>query len=214
MKDYTDITILMDRSGSMNTIKTQMESALDEFVQQHKQNPNTRLTLIQFDGEDDQDVAFTARRIGNVEPIKLNPRGWTPLCDALCKAIDNTGKRFRDCIATDRPSRVLFIIITDGAENASKQFKRADVQHRISHQRDHYNWQFVYMGANQDAYQEAASYGIPKMHTMNFSPMFVGEDSNYMTSNTVAYARSGTMKTFDPQEQEANRKGTKTVGTT
>lgn len=219
MKNYTDITILMDRSGSMASIKDAMESGLQEFVQQHQKNPSTRLTFVQFDDQDNQDVQFTARPITEVEKITLTPRGWTPLLDSLCKTIDNTGNRLRGMSSTDRPKLVLFLIVTDGAENYSKQYKREDVKRRIETQQKDYNWQFVYLGANQDAFAEAASFGIAKGHTLNYagdgvhayaamqllarstSPMFAGEDAcftGFTAEDQKVATGTGTTPTAKP----------------
>jgi Mg-chelatase subunit ChlD len=171
---YTDITILLDRSGSMESIKPTMESALDELLLQHKKVPSTRLSLIQFDDEDTQEVVYSDRPVGEAPRTVIEPRGSTPLLDALCVAIDNTGRRLHDKPAMERPDQVLFIIITDGMENASRTYKHADVRRRTQHQTDSYKWQFVYLGANQDAIQEAASIGIAAANSISYAANAAG----------------------------------------
>jgi hypothetical protein len=112
---------------------------------------------------------------------------------------------------SERPDQVLVVIITDGQENASRTYKRSDVANRVNRQRGAYNWQFVYLGANQDAFAEAASFGIPQNWTLNYA---VTEDgvmgmTRSLSANTVAYtsnvARGRDVSSFTAaQRDEAN----------
>lgn len=190
MRDFTDISVLVDRSGSMTTIKTAMESAFDEFLIAHRAIPTTRLTLIQFDGSNNQQMDYSALPIAEAGKLVLNPRGSTPLLDALCIAIDNTGTRLANMPERDRPKRVLFVVITDGEENASRLFKRADVKQRIERQQGAYNWQFTFLGANQDAFGEAATYGLNPWNVLNYSPTYdtARAAMKGMTGSTLSYA--------------------------
>lgn len=195
MKPYTDITLLIDRSGSMSSIKESMESGLREFLKQHKKIPSTHLTVIQFDSIDDQFIQTHDQLIRSVEAITISPRGNTPLIDAFVKAIDGTGNRLRHMASSERPDQVLFVVITDGEENASKLFSRAQLRDRVETQREKYAWQFIYLGANQDAIREGASYGIPLGQSLTWNPnarsigcMFVGEDAAF--ANTINYTNS------------------------
>jgi len=205
MKDYTDITILVDRSGSMRTIKEAMENALDEFITGHKEVPSTKVTLIEFDDRDDQNVVFQAVPVTSVEDIKLHPRGNTPLLDAFCKAIDNTGRRLVNMPESKRPDQVLMVVITDGQENASKLYKRQDVFNRVRKQSDDYKWEFVYLGANQDTFSEAASFGIPWTHAINYIPTAgsVGAVGAALVGNTVSYTNrsSAGIKAFTNEQR-------------
>lgn len=102
------------------------------------------------------------------------------------------------------------MVITDGQENSSKAYKRADVASRVNKQRDAFKWQFVYLGANQDAFHEAATYGIPQQWTMayNASQEGVRGMNQALTLNTVAYtaslgaARSKAVKGFDDEQRK------------
>ena len=208
MAQYTDITILLDRSGSMQTIKTAMESGMKEFIQGHQTVPSTRLSLIQFDGTNSYEEVYIERPITDVPELILSPRGWTPLYDALCKTIDKTGQRLAAKREADRPDKVLFLIITDGEENASREFKRHDARTRIERQKDRYQWEFSYLGANQDAYKEAQSIGIDWGKTMNFNASLKGVSGAMrgMTTNTVAYASTtgtGAMANYTKSQLDA-----------
>jgi hypothetical protein len=197
----------------MNSIREAMQTGFNEFVDAHKATPSTRLTLIEFDewgpsfvpqapgaifGQTyyvpklDLNHVYTALPINEVPKLVFHPRGSTPLVDALCTVIDGTGTRLRQMPPNSRPKSILFVIITDGQENASKQYKRADALQRITHQSDVYQWQFVYLGANQDAIAEAASYGISAGSTVTFgSSENASLNAMRMTgTKTAAYASS------------------------
>lgn len=190
MANYTDITVLLDRSGSMVSIKSAMESGFREFLQQHRAVPSSRLTLIQFDTDNPQETVYTAKPITEAPSLDITPRGGTPLLDALCRAIDETGRRLAAMTDIDRPERVLFVIITDGQENSSHEFNREAVKARVTRQSGVYKWQFVYLGANQDAFAEAASFGIHRGQTVAYAASAAGTQ-NVMRSlsvNTMSYS--------------------------
>lgn len=193
MADFTDITVLLDRSGSMSSIKSAMESGFNEFLMQHRAAPSSRLTLVQFDTDNPQEIVYSARPITDAPSLDLTPRGGTPLLDALCRTIDTTGLRLKGMDAANRPDRVLFVIITDGQENSSHEFKREHVKERITRQSSVYKWQFVYLGANQDAFAEAASLGISRGMTANYAATAKGSLNvmRAMSHNTMAYASGG-----------------------
>lgn len=195
MAEYTDIVVLLDRSGSMESIKSAMESAFEEFVLQHRAVPTSRLTLIQFDSNDPQEIVFTSKPITDAPKLNLRPRGGTPLLDAFCRAIDGTGKRLSAMGEAERPDQVLFVIITDGQENQSREFTREDVRERVTKQSSIYKWQFVYLGANQDAFAEAASFGISLDTTLAYAASSAGTRSMgaSLGHNTAAYAKRASM---------------------
>lgn len=190
LRQFTDITVLLDRSGSMSTIRGAMESAFDEFIKGHKEVPSTKVTLVQFDNENTYDLKYCNVPVGSVEKLNLVPRGMTPLLDAMCITIDKTGERLASLSASERPDQVLLVVITDGQENASKRYTRSNVFDRVSKQSGAYQWKFVYLGANQDAIAEAASLGIWKDYAINYTASAGGSASAMSSTlgNTVAYA--------------------------
>lgn len=208
LKKFTDITVLLDRSGSMAVIREAMEAAFDTFIKEHKVVPTTKLTLIQFDSDNDQDVVYQGVPVANAEKLSLRPRGNTPLLDAFVKAIDRTGERLSNMNESDRPDQVLMVVITDGQENASHISTRKDVFDRVTKQREAYKWQFLYLGANQDAFAEAASLGIPRDYALRYAHTTGGAAgmSSSVTSNTVSYAQNvnrGTrVKSFTPDQRK------------
>jgi uncharacterized protein YegL len=192
MKNYTDITVLVDRSGSMTNIAEAMEETFRSFLREHRKVESSRISLYQFDTVNPQQVDYVNVPVNLAENLVIHPRGGTPLLDAFCQTIDSTGDRLRNMNEKDRPKRVLFVVITDGAENSSRRFTNSQLKAKITTQREQFKWEFVYLGANQDAFKVAEMYGLNLGSTMTFSssPMFVGEDSAFggYLKSTANYA--------------------------
>jgi len=166
--DLTDITMVVDRSGSMQSIRSDAEGGINSFINQQKQEPgDALLTLVQFDT--DYEFVHTGVPIGQVSKFKLVPRGSTALLDAVGRAINETGARLAAIEESHRPGLVAFVIVTDGAENSSKAFSRSKIREMIEHQQSTYKWQFTFLAANQDAFAEGASMGIAQDGIAAFS---------------------------------------------
>lgn len=163
----TDLTIILDRSGSMQSIRTDMEGALAKLLADQRAAPGElRVSLVRFD--DVAETVFTALPVGQVRAIRISPRRCTALLDAIGQTIDATGQRLAAMPEVDRPGTVLIVIVTDGMENASKQFNWNDVHARITHQATAYQWQFVFLGANIDAIATAGQLGIAEHDALTF----------------------------------------------
>lgn len=158
-KDSCEIIVVLDRSGSMASIKEDMEGGFNTFIDEQRKLPGTAtVTLAQFD--DEYDIVYQARPLADVPKLQLIPRGWTALLDAVGRTIASVGERLEKTPEGDRPERVLFVVITDGEENRSKEFTNEKVREMVKHQTEKYSWQFVYIGANQDAFASAGAMGI------------------------------------------------------
>ena len=157
--DLTDITMVVDRSGSMASIRSDSEGGINSFVAQQQQEPGEALlTLVQFNTT--YDFIHSGVSIKQVPAYRLQPGGSTALLDAVGRAINETGSRLAAMEETQRPGLVVFVVVTDGQENASREFKRDQIRQMIEHQQSAYNWQFTFLAANQDAFSEGASLGI------------------------------------------------------
>ena len=166
--DLTDITMVIDRSGSMDSIRSDAEGGINTFIDSQKSEPGEALlTLVQFDTE--YEFIHKGVAIASVPKFKLVPRGSTALLDAVGRAINETGARLAAMEESQRPGLVVFVIVTDGAENSSKEFTREKIREMIEHQQNVYKWQFTFLAANQDAFAEAASMGIAQAGTANFA---------------------------------------------
>ena len=166
--DLTDVTVVLDRSGSMTSCREEAEGGLNAFVEQQKKLPGECLfTLVQFDTE--YEFVHRGVPVGVVPKFTLVPRGWTALLDAVGRAINETGARLAKMEERDRPGLVAFVIVTDGQENHSREFTAARVREMVRHQSEVYGWKFTYLGANQDAFAEAGSLGIAADAAANYA---------------------------------------------
>ncbi len=158
-QELTDITVVLDRSGSMHSCQSDAEGGLNRFIDDQKKQPGeANFTLVQFDTE--YEFVHRGIPIKSVPHCSLVPRGNTALLDAVGRAIVETGERLAKLPEADRPGLVVFVVITDGEENSSKEFSLTRIKEMIQHQQDVYKWQFIYLGANQDAFAEAGAMGI------------------------------------------------------
>lgn len=168
-KGLTDITVVLDRSGSMVGIKDDMEGGLREFVEKQKEQAGECVfSFVKFDTE--YELAIPSKNLQDVQgsELVLEPRGGTSLYDALGKTINCIGERLSKLSEEERPEKVLVLCVTDGEENSSKEFTSTMVSDMIKLQTDSYNWDFVYLGANQDAILAASKIGISFAKSMTY----------------------------------------------
>lgn len=163
MKDETFIAVLLDRSGSMGSVKDETISGFNHFLKEQREGgDNAILTLVQFDsrGIDTVHESEPIKDVPELNDDTYQPRGGTPLLDALGKTITSAGKILSAIPEENRPDKIVFVVITDGLENASHEYSKSQIKEMIEHQTTAYKWQFVYLGANQDAIAEGANIGI------------------------------------------------------
>ncbi len=166
--DVTDITLVVDRSGSMAQVREDAEGGVNSFIEQQAKEPGEALlTLVQFDTE--YEFLHKGVPISQVPKYELVPRGMTALLDAVGRAINETGERLAKMDEPDRPGLVVFVVMTDGQENSSKEFSKTDIKAMIQRQQDTYHWHFTFLGANQDAFAEAGGMGIAAAGVANFA---------------------------------------------
>ncbi len=186
----------------MSSTKSDAEGGLREFVERQKALPGEcNLTFYRFDQEIER--LFEAKPLKSVsqEELRLDPRGCTALLDAMSRAIDEVGKRLEAKPENERPEHVIFVTITDGYENASVTPKLV-VFEKITRQRNQYSWEFVFIGANQDAIATAASIGIAPQYAITYNQTGIGTKAVYASmSNTVASARSGQTTGFSAEDR-------------
>ena len=157
--DLTDITMVIDRSGSMQSIQTDAEGGINSFIEQQKQEPGeANVTLVQFDT--DYEFLHCGVPVKQIPAFTLVPRGSTALLDAVGRAINETGARLAALAESQRPALVVFVIVTDGAENSSREFTRDQIRTMVEHQQSAYKWQFTFLAANQDAFAAGGAMGI------------------------------------------------------
>jgi uncharacterized protein YegL len=175
MKYDTDITLILDKSGSMEAIRTDTIGGVNSFIKEQKKHPGKAVfSLVLFDHVYYPKGAKPLESAEELTEAGYRPGGTTALLDAVGRTIEDTGKRLEALSEEERPGQVLIVIMTDGLENASRDYNNARVRSMIEHQQTKYLWQFVYLGANQDAFGVAEQYGIPMASVANFNPTATG----------------------------------------
>jgi hypothetical protein len=184
---YTAICLLIDRSGSMQSIKDATEDAINGFVQQQVAEEGRRtIRIATFDtGAPEQVCPSTPA--SEVPRFTLHPRGSTALLDAMGTTITAFGAELTGMDENTRPGHVVFAVMTDGLENASTDYTWAQIKKMVEHQERVYGWNVVYLGANQDAIQVGAQLGVRRGSSLTYTAdahttrSAVGSTSAYVT---------------------------------
>ena len=162
IKSYMHVALVLDASGSMGALRSTTVESLKRFFGGLKsEEDKTLLDVWQFDDEvkhlaDSADLNAGAPQ--TLENYTIG--GCTALYDAICTGIDGLGRKFAAMPEAARPDGVIFAILTDGFENASRTFTREDVRRRIEHQSAKYSWEFRFLAANQDAITTGRDFGL------------------------------------------------------
>ena len=166
--DLRHIAVILDRSGSMQAVKTDTEGGLTAFLEaQHDAPGQTTVSLYQFD--DQYEAVYERTPLDQVPPYALRPRGATALLDAIGRTITTLGEHLAGTQEADRPHEVTVVILTDGHENASAEYTKTAVKKLITRQQDDYGWKFVFLGADQDAFNAAGGIGIRAESTLSYA---------------------------------------------
>lgn len=177
---YTHISVVMDRSGSMHSIKTDTEGGFNSFIQAQKELPGeATISMTIFDNS--IDVVHDFINIQEFPVFKLEPRGMTALLDAIGVTINNLVAKLETLADSDKPEKVIFVIITDGGENSSTEYKLEAISNMIKTQTDDAKWEFVFLGANQDAITVASSMNIAASKSMTYAANSKGVESSYLS---------------------------------
>lgn len=210
-QDLSLIAALLDRSGSMQSIADDTRGGFDAYIASVKAQPGTtQVTLAQFD--DQYEVVYHGRPIGDVPPLTLEPRGSTALLDALGRFITEVGAALALLPEDQRPGDVTVLVMTDGHENASGEWTVAGVRDLIAQQESQYSWDFVFMGANMDAVAVGARLGFAAGKSLTYDTDGVAvagawtAASNYNGRKRARGLASAASIVFDEAERKAARK--------
>lgn len=195
MKKILDVLVILDRSGSMAVARYDHEGGLATFVkEQSKLDDDVRFTLVQFDNENPCEVVYDRTPIAHVGKIELHPRGWTPLLDAIGLATAHLEK--------NTSNNVVCMVVTDGQENASKEYTKAMVKARVA-ELEKKGWTFTFLGANIDSFTVGTQLGMPMAAIADFSNDAVGVQHAYMSfsDNLTRSQKTGTVYSTDVEER-------------
>lgn len=185
-KDKTYIYVLTDRSGSMDSIRNDVIGGFNSFLQdQQKETNECVMTYAQFD-HSYQEV-FVGKDIQSVEPLTSKtfvPRGTTALLDAWYRSITNLRETIKAQSEEDRPGKVIFVVITDGYENASREVNKKQLFDMVETAKED-NWMFTFIAADQDAIAVAKQYGINQDSALTFHKSGKGVSETYKSLSKV-----------------------------
>lgn len=180
-KNLTELVFILDRSGSMSGLEKDTIGGFNSLIEkQKKEEGEALISTVLFD--DEQDVIYDRVPLDKIEKMtdaQYYVRGCTALLDALGGAIHHIGNVHKYAREEDRPEKTLFIITTDGMENASRRYSYEKVRSMVERQKRKYNWEFVFLGANIDAIATAAKFGINEDRAVNFENDSEGTQLNY-----------------------------------
>ena len=206
MKDnFTRIAIVLDRSGSMESCKESTVAGFNEFIRAQKEIPGeATVKLVQFDDQYETVFDKPLKECPELTQNTFVPRGSTALLDAQGRTIVELGQELAALPESERPSKVIVVTLTDGLENASKEYNLDKIGAMIREQRDKYNWDFVFLGANQDAIATAAAMSIPLPSAMSYSTSKAGIAATMAAvSHYVGAARKGKAAAFSAEDRKS-----------
>ena len=189
--NYTHLTLVVDRSGSMESMRDDAQGGIKTLVTEQFAEPGTiSITMVEFDNE----FSDVARMAAKPFDYQLHPRGGTALLDAVGREIARTGEDLAAMPEDQRPGKVIFVVVTDGQENSSHEFTIETVRSAINRQKISFGWEFQFIGAGEAAWQ-AEELGM-NMSRMNATGK--GQKGAYGSLNA-------SLKTLRIQQMEADR---------
>jgi hypothetical protein len=201
------IAMLLDRSGSMESIKSDTEGGFNAFIEEQRKEPGeAKVTLAQFDTQ--YEVVYANRPIADVPPLQLQPRGMTALYDGVGRLITDVGAELATLPEDERPGTVIVVVMTDGHENSSVEWTHEAVAAAIKRQESEYSWYFVFLGANMDAVAVGQRMGFDADRSMTYDASEVGVAA--AMASTTAYVsrqRQGPLGAPAAGFSEADRSG-------
>lgn len=201
--DLTELVFIVDRSGSMNSIRETAIESFNTFLKDQKKGPGeVQVTLVLFDHE--YDMLYSGIPIDAADELDdttFVPRGNTALFDAIGRTINEVGARLAQTAERDRPGSVIVAILTDGHENASREFDAQGIKNMIAEQESKYAWVFAYLSADKDALSDAGKIGIAPSMTHKFDANTRGYAAScgFMSKYTSRH-RGEMLMSADPSE--------------
>lgn len=209
-KGYTHITVILDRTGSMEVIRDDTIGGFNAFVQEQQAEPGmATLTLVQFDSQDPYEVVSGNVPIAEVPPLTREtyvPRAATPLLDAIGRGIVDLEYNLAIMPESERPERVVMAIITDGQENASREYRKEQITRMIQNKQGLLGWQFVFLSADLDALDDAIRSGVRPAQAMSFDQTSQGvQDAFHSFSSRLSRYRQNQCPSVAFEEEDRQK---------
>ena len=186
-KNLTELVFILDRSGSMSGLERDTISGYNAILEkQKKEEGEVNVTTVLFDDKLEQlHMRVSLQEIRPLTDKEYYVRGCTALLDAIGQTIQYMGNVQKYAKDEDRATKVLFIITTDGQENSSKEYNYSTIKQMIERQKECYQWEFLFLGANIDAIATAKQFGIDEEYAANYVADSVGTRLNYKAMNAA-----------------------------
>ena len=215
-KNLTEIVFILDRSGSMSGLEADTIGGFNSMIEkQKKADGEALISTVLFDNT--SEVIHDRVSVQNIKPMTAEDytvRGCTALLDAIGGAIHHIGNVHKYARAEDVPEHTMFVITTDGMENASRRYDSEKVKKMIERQKEKYGWEFLFLGANIDAVETAKHFGISEDRAVNYHSDSEGTQLNYeVVSEAICSVRCSAPLSADWKkridEDYSKRKGAK-----
>lgn len=202
-KNLTEMVFILDRSGSMQPLTSGTIGGFNSMIEsQRSEDGEAFVTTVLFDNQ--YELLHDHVNIEKIKPItekEYFARGNTALLDALGRTINTIGAKLSALPEEERPDKVIFVITTDGLENASREFDKKTIKEMIEHQQSKYSWTFMFLGANMDAVDEASSLGINRDFSRTYTANEVG--TQCVWNSLTKAMRSARKEDFDVNDKES-----------
>ena len=212
-KNLTELVFILDRSGSMAGLEADTIGGFNAMLQKQRKEPGEAvISTVLFDNETEViHDRIPLDRVPRLTEKEYYVRGCTALLDAVGGAIHHIGNVHKYAREEDRPEKTLFVITTDGMENASRRYTYDKVKAMIERQRETYGWEFLFLGANIDAAREAARFGIRADCAADYHADSIGTEAVYesVCEAVCQVRRSAPLKASWKQRIDADFKGRK-----
>ncbi len=181
-KDLVEMVFILDRSGSMSGLESDTIRGFNGFIEKQRKLPGEAIiSTVLFDH--DFEVLHNRANIQTISPLTTEEyfvRGSTALLDAIGRSILKIVSVYKKTNEKNQPEKTVFIITTDGMENASREFSSRKIKEMIEYQKEKYNWEFIFLGANIDAVETAREFGINSDRAATFHSDKDGTSLNYL----------------------------------
>lgn len=207
-QDLFEIIMILDESGSMESCKRDTIGGVNEFLNaQKKIKGEVNFTLVKFsDYYKVVNDAIPLERVVYLNETNYTPSFSTALLDAVGKTIDDAGKRLAAVPEEKRPERILIVIITDGYENASKIFSQKQIFDMVSHQKSKYNWEFLFLGADIDAWGKEIGVSYNVNIEKGEMPKSFKSLSHYVLKSRISNIFDDPSESFNLSEDQLDKK--------